>query len=94
MNNQALANILFSVQTTESEKNREYWATRPWISPDLASLVRSLDVFVLPWEDFREGQPILFPPGTGPLASDLRTKLSSSVLPLVTAAQCQAEEAR
>jgi len=55
MDDQDLTSILFSVQVTKSEKNREYWATRPWISSDLVNVVRSLDVFVLPWEEFREG---------------------------------------
>lgn len=59
----ALERTLFQVSVKESEKNREYWLQRPWIS-DRKQEVMAADVLLVPWENFRENEPALFPQGT------------------------------
>ena len=55
---------LLRVDVSETEKDREYWATRPWVSDELVQRLRAADVLIIPWENFREGRPALFPQGT------------------------------
>jgi len=57
-------NTLFSVDVSETDKDREYWATRSWISGEASRKVRAADLLVVPWEDFREGHAAQFPQGT------------------------------
>lgn len=51
------------IDVKETSHNREYWASRPFLG-DQAAKVRSADILIVPWEDFREGQAVLFPQGT------------------------------
>ena len=55
---------LFKVDVSETSKDREYWAMRPWVSAEARLNVRDADILLIPWEDFREGRPALFPQGT------------------------------
>lgn len=55
---------LFEIKVTESNKNREYWISRQWLS-DRRSDVTSADILAVPWENFREGDAALYPQGTG-----------------------------
>lgn len=59
-----LSKTLLSLNVSESEKDRGYWASRPWVSAMTAEKIRSADVLVVPWEDFRPESPALFPQGT------------------------------
>jgi hypothetical protein len=59
-----LNRTLLSLNVSESEKGREYWASRSWLSVETAGKIRSADVLVVPWEDFRPECPALFPQGT------------------------------
>lgn len=58
-----LSRTLFHVEVRETDKNRNYWATRSWVASD-SPQVRNADIVLLPWENFRDGHPILFPQGT------------------------------
>lgn len=58
----ALDRTLFEISVKESDKSREYWLDRPWLEARRDE-VRSTDVLIVPWEDFREGSPALFPQG-------------------------------
>lgn len=62
---------LLQVTVTETGENRDYWATRPYVG-DQAAAVRAADLIVAPWEDFREGQPVLFPESSSDLIAQLR----------------------
>jgi hypothetical protein len=66
---------LFRVDVSQTEKDREYWATRPWISNDASQKLRAADVLIIPWENFREGHPALFPQGTTDFLSSLVHRL-------------------
>lgn len=62
---------LFDVTVKETSQNREYWAGREWIA-EAESRVRTAKILVLPWEDFREGYPVMFPQGTSDFVKRLR----------------------
>ncbi len=66
-----LERTLFDVTVKESEQNRGYWASREWIG-NAAEVVRSSEILIVPWEDFREGVTVLFPQGTGDLMKRMR----------------------
>lgn len=73
-----LDHIVFSVKVSETSRDRDYWATRAWASERTRDNIRSADVLILPWENFRDNKPALFPQGTPKitraLCSDLRDK--------------------
>ncbi len=54
---------LFQLEVSETDKNREYWVSRPWVGGNSQEL-RDADILLLPWENFREGHAALFPQGT------------------------------
>jgi hypothetical protein len=58
-----LERTLFKVEVAESEKGREYWASRPWLTS--GNEARAADILIVPWENLREKKPALFPQGTG-----------------------------
>ena len=62
---------LLQVTVLETGHDRDYWATRPYVG-DQSAAVRAADVIVAPWEDFREGQPVLFPESSTDLITQLR----------------------
>lgn len=53
---------IFSINVQETDRNRAYWASRPWISVDNHD-VRVADILIVPWERFRDMEA-LFPQGT------------------------------
>lgn len=58
-------NHFLSIDVAETEKDINFWAGRPYIPAELNGKLKGADLVVLPWEDFREGEAILFPSGTG-----------------------------
>lgn len=66
----ALDRTLFEISLKESDQNREYWLNRPWLAARRSD-VQSADILVVPWEDFREGAPALFPQGSADLVREL-----------------------
>lgn len=66
----ALDRTLFEISVKESDRGREYWLDRPWLK-DRRNDVRSADILVVPWEDFREGAPALYPQGSADFIRDL-----------------------
>lgn len=73
-----------SINVSESEKNVDYWAARPYVDQTLGEKLRRAEIFVLPWEDFRDGEPILFPNGTADVQRMLLDAFSGSVALLAT----------
>jgi hypothetical protein len=63
-----------SLEAGETDKDRTYWTSRPWLTN--ADAVRSADVFLVPWENFRENKPALFPEGSGDLYRELSKALA------------------
>jgi len=55
---------LFSLTVSETDRNRNFWTTQLWITDITAAKARESDVLILPWDDFRDGHPTLFPQGT------------------------------
>jgi hypothetical protein len=64
-----LNRTLLHIEVTETEKGRGYWATRPWLTS--GDDVRAAEIVVVPWEDFRENKPALFPHGTSDFYPEL-----------------------
>lgn len=75
-----LSRTLFQVEVRESDKNRNYWANRPWASAS-SGIIREADIVVVPWEDFRNGYPALFPHDTLSLFEEIQagSKLSVAI---------------
>ena len=67
---------LFKVDVSQTGRDREYWATRPWVSGELVQEIRAADVLLTPWENFRDGHPALFPQGTTDFARMLARHLT------------------
>lgn len=65
-----LERTLFEISVKESDQGREYWLDRPWLSERRAK-VQQADILVVPWEDFRENQPALFPQGAADLVRQI-----------------------
>lgn len=66
--------ILYKIEVKESSKSRSYWASEGRF-PELQEGLRSADILILPWENFRENERFLYPQGT----ADFYKKLSSVV---------------
>ncbi len=77
MDTGALTKKLFSVSTSETDKVRSYWRDRPWRDEGAAAGISAAKIFVLPWEDFREGVPAIYPQGTTDILHELREALPS-----------------
>jgi hypothetical protein len=77
MTGHGLNEVLFSLELVETSEGRDHWATRPWTSSDAADRIRKSNVVILPWENFREGQALLFPQGTTGIFRDLENAVSS-----------------
>lgn len=73
-----LDRTLFEVSIKESDKGREYWLSRPWLE-DRRSTVQQADVLVVPWEDFRDDEPALYPKGASDFVNDLSSTGSLSM---------------
>jgi hypothetical protein len=67
-----LNRTLLSLSVTETDRGKEYWASRPGLSPKTAAEIRAADFLIVPWEDFRPGSPALFPQGTTDFIQVLR----------------------
>jgi hypothetical protein len=70
---------LFSLTVAETERNRNFWTTQSWITGVTATSARESDVLILPWDDFREGHPALFPQGTTDFLKALKARMSQSI---------------
>jgi hypothetical protein len=70
----ALNKTFLDLEVAETDKDRAYWASRPWLTN--ADDVRSADVLLVPWENFRENKPALFPEGSGDLYRELSKALA------------------
>lgn len=66
----ALDRTLFEVSVRESDRGREYWLARPWLVDRRAEVQRA-DVLVVPWEDFRDDEPALYPQGSADVVRQL-----------------------
>jgi hypothetical protein len=71
----SLHRTLLAIDVTETDKGKDYWASRPWLSND--EDVRAADVLIVPWENFREEKPALFPQGTGDFYRELLAGLAN-----------------
>lgn len=56
----ALEKTYLEISVAETERDRNYWAEKPWIS----EVIKEADILLLPWENFREGHEIVFPSGS------------------------------
>jgi hypothetical protein len=59
-----LNRTLLSLSVTETDRGRDYWASRPGLSAETAAAIRAAEFLIVPWENFRPGSPALFPQGT------------------------------
>jgi hypothetical protein len=64
-----LNRTLISFEAAETDKDRTYWLSRPWIKN--ADTLRSADILLVPWENFREGNSAIFPQGSADLYREL-----------------------
>lgn len=64
--------VLFHVEVRETDKNRSYWANKPWAS-GCAQEIRRAEIVVVPWENFRKEHPAVFPQETNEILARLRT---------------------
>jgi hypothetical protein len=69
-----LNRTFLNLEVSETDKDRAYWTSRPWLSE--AEAARAADVMLVPWENFRENKPALFPQGTGDLFRELSKVLA------------------
>jgi hypothetical protein len=69
---------LFHVEVKESSQGRSYWLDRPWMQTQRLA-ARDADILVVPWENFREGFPAVFPQGTSQFVVQLREATGSTV---------------
>jgi len=68
---------LLRLEVSETNRNRSYWASRPWLSPGLAQELGASAIVVVPWENFRENVETTFPQGTTDLVRSFRDKIGS-----------------
>lgn len=73
-----LDRTLFEISIKESDKGREYWLSRPWLE-DRRTIVQQADVLIVPWENFRENEPALYPKGSSDFINDLSATGSLSM---------------
>jgi hypothetical protein len=73
---------LFSIEIAETRRDRAYWTFKPWVADELRDAIGSADVLVLPWEDFRQDKPALFPEGAADFVRGVRADLTSVKLEL------------
>lgn len=74
-----LDQTLLKLEVTETGKSREYWATRPWVTGETRTAVRSADILIVPWEDRGAEQTPSFPTGTAALVHQLAKLTGASV---------------
>lgn len=66
----AIERTLFEISVKESDCNREYWLKKPWLATRRND-IQDTDVLVVPWENFRENEPALFPKGSIDVVAEL-----------------------
>lgn len=66
-----------SLNISDSNKSLQHWLAQPYVNEDLASKIKQADVLVLPWEEFRPDEPILFPNGS----ADFYRRIAKAVGP-------------
>ncbi|WP_147487896.1 hypothetical protein [Burkholderia pseudomallei] len=72
-----------SLNVSDSDKNLQYWLAQPYVNEDLATQIKRADVLVLPWEDFRPDEPVLFPNGSTDFYRRLAIAVGSERVTLV-----------
>lgn len=65
---------LLKVTVSETDEDRDFWATRPW-ARDNAEGIRKAEIIVVPWINFRKDAEVLFPQGTTDIVLSLREAL-------------------
>lgn len=71
--------ILFKIEVKESKRTRSYWEDEARF-PSLREGLRSADILILPWEDFRDGHDFLYPQGTSELYKSLLSAVDAKVI--------------
>jgi len=71
---------LFKVDVSSTERGREFWVTRAWVSATLAPQMRSADILIAPLVNFREGHEVLFPSGTTDFMRDVARELPGQLV--------------
>lgn len=71
-----LEKSLLSIEVTETEKDREYWATRVWVNANTQQVIRSCDILIAPWEGFRD-IPAVFPQGSAEFIREISADLAN-----------------
>lgn len=65
---------LLEVTVSETDEDRDFWATRPW-ARDSVEGIRKAEIIVVPWVDVRKDAEVLFPQGTTDIVLALREAL-------------------
>jgi hypothetical protein len=73
-----LDRTLYEIRVKETDRNREYWVSRPWLA-DRRDEVREAAILIVPWENFRNEEATLFPRGTTDVAARIREVSGVSV---------------
>lgn len=70
---------LYRIEVKESNKSRSYWAADGRFH-ELEEGLRSADILILPWENFREDEQFLYPQGTADFCKKLSNVIDQEVL--------------
>jgi hypothetical protein len=74
----ALDRILFRLEVSETDRTRAYWAAKPWATGELRDQIGSADLVIVPWEEFRQDKPALFPEGASDIIRTLCAELAGN----------------
>lgn len=80
-----------SLNVSDTDRNLQYWLAQPYVNEDLASKIQQADVLVLPWEDFRPDEPILFPNGSADFYRRIAKEVGPEYVTLVASADLYRE---
>ena len=67
----AIPRSLFEVVVKESNENRQFWLNQEWLQ-ERKKQVENAEILAVPWINFREDQPALFPLGSDDVVNELR----------------------
>ncbi|AUQ49029.1 hypothetical protein PhaeoP83_00721 [Phaeobacter inhibens] len=65
---------LLEVTVSETDEDRDFWATRQWARDNVEG-IRKAEIIVVPWIDFRKDAEVLFPQGTTDFVRSLQEAL-------------------
>lgn len=74
-----LDQTFLSIDVKESVRGRDYWATRKWVDSETQEKIRSADIVIVPWENFRD-RPALFPQETDEIFQLLNEEMDTSTV--------------